>query len=83
LAHARGVDIKTIMDITGIKDQKTLRRYLDVSVDTKLDNLNKMFGDLIPKNEPEPETNSAKINAIKDALIKKGLSTEDIDELFS
>lgn len=82
LAHARGVDIKTIMDITGIKDQKTLRRYLDVSVDTKLDNLNKMFGDLISKNEPETNPNSEKINAIKDALLKKGLSAEDVDNLF-
>jgi hypothetical protein len=45
LAHAKGVDIKTIMDITGIKDQNTLRRYLDISIDTKMDNLTKMFGE--------------------------------------
>jgi hypothetical protein len=38
LAQSRGVDIKRIMDITGMKDRNTLRRYLDVSVDTKLDN---------------------------------------------
>jgi hypothetical protein len=30
-----------------------------------------MFGDLIPKNEPDPDSNSAKINAIKDALLKE------------
>lgn len=46
LAHSSGMDIKTIMDITGIKDEKTLRRYLNVSIDTKRDRLTKVFGNL-------------------------------------
>ena len=83
LAHTKGVDIKTIMDVTGIRDQKTLSRYLDVSIDTKLDNLTKMFENLIPQTTPELDANSDKINAFKEALSMKGLSAEDIDELIS
>jgi len=80
LAHAKGVDIKTIMDITGIKDQNTLRRYLDVSIDTKKDNLTKMFENLTPK--PETKPNEETLKALKDALAKAGFNAENIDGLF-
>jgi len=46
LAYSRGMDVKMIMEITGIKDEKTLRRYLEVSVNIKRDALNNAFGDL-------------------------------------
>lgn len=46
LAHSKGMDIKTIMDITGIKNEKTLSRYLNVSIDTKKEKLTKVFGNL-------------------------------------
>jgi integrase len=46
LAYSRGMDVKMIMEITGIKDEKTLRRYLEVSVNTKRDALNNAFGEL-------------------------------------
>jgi integrase len=83
LAHAKGVDIKTIMDITGIKDENTLRRYLDVSIDTKLNNLTNMFEDLTPKEEQELNPNNNKIIALKEALLKKGLNGVEIDDLLS
>lgn len=78
LAHARGVDIKTIMDITGIRDQRTLKRYLDVSIDTKKDQLNKMFGDLAPTPAPEDT-----IQAMKETLLKAGFSAESIETMIS
>lgn len=78
LAHARGVDIKTIMDITGIQDQRTLKRYLDVSIDTKKEQLNKMFGGLAPTPKPE-ET----IQAMKETLLKAGFSEEGIENMIS
>lgn len=77
LAHAKGIDIKTIMDIAGIKNHKTLKRYLDVSIDTKLDSLNKMFGDLEPASPPE-ET----LKAMKETLQKAGFDAENIDNIF-
>lgn len=77
LAHARGVDIKTIMDITGIRDQRTLKRYLDVSIDTKKEQLNKMFGDLTPTPAPE-ET----IQAMKETLLKAGFSAKSIETMI-
>ena len=80
MAHARGMDIKTIMDITGIQDQRTLKRYLDVSIDTKKEQLNKMFGDLIPKSEPETTENT--LHAMKETLLKAGFNAENIDGLF-
>jgi len=80
LAHARGIDLKTIMDITGIQDQQTLKRYLDVSIDTKMDNLTKMFVNLTPQPEPKP-TNETLL-ALKDALAKVGFKAENIDDLF-
>ena len=78
LAHAKGVDIKTIMDITGIRDQRTLKRYLDVSIDTKKEQLNKMFGDLAPIPTPE-ET----IQAMKETLLKAGFSEESIENMIN
>ncbi len=80
MAHARGMDIKTIMDITGIQDQRTLKRYLDVSIDTKKEQLNKMFSDLIPKSEPETTENT--LHAMKQTLLKAGFNAENIDGLF-
>ena len=71
------------MDITGIKDQKTLNRYLSVSIDTKTEKLTKMFENLSPKIEPEPNPNADKINALKEALSKKGLNAEDIEDIIS
>jgi hypothetical protein len=71
------------MDITGIKDENTLRRYLDVSIETKLSNLTNMFEDLTPKGEPESNPKAETIKAIKESLLRKGLKAEDIDDLFS
>lgn len=42
-----------------------------------------MFETLIPKNEPEPNPNAETIKAIKEALSRKGLKAEDIDDLFN
>lgn len=83
MAQAEGMDIKTIMDITGIKDQKTLNRYLSVSIDTKTDKLTKMFEYLTPKVEPEPNERDEAIETIKEALLTKGLNNEDIDKLLN
>ncbi len=46
LAHSKNIDIPTIMACTGIKDYKTIERYLEVSPGTKEKALNTMFGDL-------------------------------------
>ena len=81
LAHANGIDIKTIMDITGIQDQQTLKRYLDVSINPKMDNLTKMFVNLTP--QPEPKPNEETLRALKDALAKVGFKAENIDTLFN
>jgi len=78
LAHARGVDIKTIMDITGIKNQSTLKRYLEVSIDTKKDSLVKMYGGLIPEKEPAPDKT---LEAMKETLLKAGFDTNLIEGL--
>ncbi len=81
LAHAKGVDIKTIMDITGIKNQSTLKRYLDVSIDTKRENLNRMFDDLIPKIKPE--TPEETLWAMKETLLKAGFNAESIESMIN
>ena len=81
LAHARGVDIKTIMDITGIRDQRTFKRYLDVSVDTKRESLNKMFDDLTPK--AKPETPEETLQAMKETLLKAGFNAESIESIIN
>jgi site-specific recombinase XerD len=82
LAHSKGVDLKTIMDITGIQDQQTLKRYLDVSINTKMDNLTKMFVNLTPPINPEPNKKDEAIMAIKEALSKNGLNAEDVEDLL-
>ena len=46
LAYSRGMDVKMIMNITGINDEKTLRRYLEIDIDTKIEAVNKAFGEL-------------------------------------
>jgi len=46
LAYDRGLDIEMIKSITGITREKTLRRYLHVSNDTKKEKLTKAFADL-------------------------------------
>jgi len=46
LAYDRGIDIEMIKSITGITREKTLRRYLHVSNDTKKEKLTKAFENL-------------------------------------
>ena len=46
LAHSRGLDIEMIKAITGITREKTLRRYLSISDDNKLEKLKNAFGSL-------------------------------------
>lgn len=46
LAYERGLDIEMIKSITGITQEKTLKRYLQVSTETKKDKLTKAFGTL-------------------------------------
>lgn len=46
LAYERGMSIEDIKSITGITQEKTLRRYLQVSTKTKKEKLNSVFGDL-------------------------------------
>ncbi|MEI7831132.1 MAG: site-specific integrase [Prolixibacteraceae bacterium] len=46
LAYTKGVPIETIKAITGITREKTLKRYLEVSGDTKKENLILAFGGL-------------------------------------
>lgn len=76
LAHEKGMDLKTIMDITGIKDQRTLRRYLNVSIDTKREKLEHTFGDLASKEDPDKT-----LIAMKEALLKAGFDTKSIEKL--
>ncbi|NQU51240.1 MAG: integrase catalytic domain-containing protein [Bacteroidetes bacterium] len=47
LAHGKGMDIPTIMSCTGIRNIDTIKRYLEVSIQTKEEKLNDMFGGLI------------------------------------
>jgi len=68
--------LKTIMDINGIKDERTLRKYLNVSIDNKREHLSNTFGDLSPKEEPD-ET----LKAMKEALLKSGFDQETIDKM--
>lgn len=82
LAHARGVDIKTIMDITGIKSHSTLKRYLDVSIDTKMDSLTKMYGGLIHEQKTEPEVDET-LEAMRQALLQAGFDADKIDNILS
>jgi integrase len=77
LAHERGMDIKTIMDITGIKDQRTLSRYLNVSINTKKQHLSNTFGDLSPKEESD-ET----LTAMRETLLKAGFDQEKINKII-
>ncbi len=46
LAHDRGLDIEMIKSITGITREKTLRRYLSISNDNKMEKLKKAFDSL-------------------------------------
>jgi len=46
LAYERGMDIEMIKSITAITREKTLRRYLQVSSDSKKEKLNAAFGEL-------------------------------------
>ncbi len=46
LAYSKGIDIEAIKNITGITREKTLKRYLDISIDTKREKLNNAFGSL-------------------------------------
>jgi integrase len=46
LAYAKGIDIEAIKNITGITREKTLKRYLDISIETKREKLNTAFGSL-------------------------------------
>jgi len=46
LAHERGMDIEMIKTITAITREKTLRRYLQVSSDSKKEKLINAFGEL-------------------------------------
>lgn len=68
-----------IKSITGITNERTLRRYLNISVDSKKEKLTKAFIKLTPQLEPNAET----LLALKDALVKVGFKSENIDELFS
>lgn len=44
LAYDKGIDIEMIKSITGITREKTLKRYLQVSIEAKKDKLNQAFG---------------------------------------
>lgn len=46
LAYEKGIDIEMIKSITGITREKTLKRYLQVSAQTKKDKLTTAFGNL-------------------------------------
>lgn len=46
LAYDKGVDIEMIKSITGITREKTLKRYLQVSIQAKKDKLTTAFGNL-------------------------------------
>jgi len=46
LAYDKGIDIEMIKSITGITREKTLKRYLQVSIEAKRDKLNQAFGSL-------------------------------------
>jgi hypothetical protein len=47
-----------------------------------MDNLTKMFENLTPQPDPEPNKKDEAIQAIKEALLKKGVRVDDLDELF-
>ena len=81
-AHSSGIDLKTIMNITGIQDHETLRRYLDVSIDTKTGSLSKMFENLIPSPDREASKKEETLKALKDALANLGYKNENIDDLY-
>ncbi|NQU88188.1 MAG: integrase catalytic domain-containing protein [Mariniphaga sp.] len=46
LAYERGLDIEMIKSCTGITQEKTLKRYLQISTETKKEKLSKAFGSL-------------------------------------
>lgn len=52
LAYDNGLDIEMIKSITGITNERTLRRYLNISNDTKKEKLTKAFLNLTPQPEP-------------------------------
>jgi integrase len=79
LAYDNGLDIEMIKSITGITNERTLRRYLNVSVDSKKEKLTKAFLKLTPQPKPNEET----LQTLKDALAKVGFKAENIDDLFS
>lgn len=78
LAYDNGLDIEMIKSITGITNERTLRRYLNISVDSKKEKLTKAF----LKLTPQPETNEETLQALKCALAKVGFKPENIDNLF-
>lgn len=43
LAYSKGIDIEAIKNITGITREKTLKRYLDISIETKREKLTTAF----------------------------------------
>lgn len=51
LAYDNGLDIEMIKSITGIQNERTLRRYLNISTDAKKDKLMKAFDNLTAKPE--------------------------------
>lgn len=51
LAYERGLDIEMIKSITGITQEKTLRRYLQVSTETKKEKLTNAFETLTNTNK--------------------------------
>ena len=65
LAHSRGLDIEMIKAITGITREKTLRRYLSISDDNKLEKLKNAFGSLNIIDAP--------VNPKPDEMIKTGI----------
>ncbi|MBN2892741.1 MAG: integrase catalytic domain-containing protein, partial [Bacteroidales bacterium] len=46
LAYERGLDIEMIKSITGITRERTLKRYLDISVNSKKEKLNSAFNSI-------------------------------------
>lgn len=79
LAYDNGMDIEMIKSITRITNERTLRRYLNISIDSKKEKINKAF----LKLSPQPETNEETLNALKEALSKVGFKTENIENLFN
>jgi len=60
-----------------------IRRQTPCKCDAKKQKLSKAFENLSPKPQPKPQPNTGTIQAIKDALFKKGVNLDDMDELFN